>query len=257
MNQEKSAVLKQYADASNLGMRLRIHQLYSTNKQDFHRWAFDQMGLKSGSQIVEFGSGPGTFWVKNADRLPSDLDITLTDLSPGMIEEARKNTYFLHGTYKVMDIQEPKLESESADVIICNHMLYHVPNLHKALNEIHRILKPEGRLIAATNGLRHMAELGEWLSEFNPSISLNSSDLMKSFELETGGKILNQYFSNVKLLRFESNLEVTNIDHLIDYYQSMDTGMEFGEDFRSFLETKRKKGVFHITKDGGLFIASK
>jgi ubiquinone/menaquinone biosynthesis C-methylase UbiE len=258
MKQEKEEVLKQYADASNLGMRLQIHQLYSTNKQDFHHWVFEQMNLQPGSRIVEFGCGPGTFWLKNKDRLPENMDVTLTDLSSGMIKEAKENVdSFLHGTYKVMDIQDPEFESNLADVIICNHMLYHVPNLSKALSEVHRILKPTGRIIAATNGLRHMVELGEWLTEYYPNINAGSTDFMVSFALETGRENLEQYFSTVRLTRFESNLKVTNIDHLIAYYESMELGITLDNDFRRFLETKRMDGAFHITKDGGLFVAEK
>lgn len=261
--QDKETVVTQYADSTNLKKRLLIHQKYSTNKQDFHHWIFDQMGLKSGDRMIEFGCGPGTFWVKNANRLPAHLEVTLSDLSQGMVMEAKKNVEgFLEGTYKVIDIQNPDFESEIADIIICNHMLYHVPNLHKALNEVHRILKPNSVFFAATNGLRHMIELIDWLTEYDSSISFYSNGFMKSFSLEEGGKELERHFNNVHLQRFDSHLVVTNIEHLIDYYESMDLGLNLNHqdkrsDFRSFLETKSQDGTFKITKDSGLFIAEK
>ncbi len=36
-------------------------------------------------------------------------------------------------------------------MVLANHMLYHVPDLDRALAEIRRVLKPTGVLIAATN----------------------------------------------------------------------------------------------------------
>jgi predicted SAM-dependent methyltransferase len=42
------------------------------------------------------------------------------------------------------DVQNIPLEDESIDVIICNHLLEHVEDDAKALQELHRILKPGG-----------------------------------------------------------------------------------------------------------------
>jgi ubiquinone/menaquinone biosynthesis C-methylase UbiE len=38
-------------------------------------------------------------------------------------------------------------------------MLYHVPDRPRARAEIHRVLSPNGRLFAMTNGNKHMLEL--------------------------------------------------------------------------------------------------
>lgn len=43
-----------------------------------------------------------------------------------------------------MDIHEIPFEDNSIDVIFCNHVLEHVENDIKALNEIKRVLKPSG-----------------------------------------------------------------------------------------------------------------
>jgi ubiquinone/menaquinone biosynthesis C-methylase UbiE len=57
------------------------------------------------------------------------------------------------------------LADGSMDAVIANHMLYHVSDRRRALAEIHRLLRPGGRLYATTNGLGHMAELREPLGE--------------------------------------------------------------------------------------------
>ncbi len=46
-----------------------------------------------------------------------------------------------------LDIQDTKLEDASYDVIICNHVLEHVENYGKALEELHRIISPDGFVI--------------------------------------------------------------------------------------------------------------
>ena len=42
------------------------------------------------------------------------------------------------------DICELPFEKESFDVILCNHVLEHIPNDHIAIQELYRVLKPEG-----------------------------------------------------------------------------------------------------------------
>lgn len=46
-----------------------------------------------------------------------------------------------------LDIQDTKLKDASYDVIICNHVLEHVENYGKALEELHRIISPDGFVI--------------------------------------------------------------------------------------------------------------
>ncbi len=68
----------QYKDDTNLNARIRIHELYSTNKYGFHQWAFDHLKLPLDSKILELGCGPGQLWLKNLDRILQDWDITPT-----------------------------------------------------------------------------------------------------------------------------------------------------------------------------------
>lgn len=52
-----------------------------------------------------------------------------------------KNYY---GIRDVVDITQIQYEAETFDIIICNHVLEHIPNEQKALSEIHRVLKTDG-----------------------------------------------------------------------------------------------------------------
>ena len=65
----------------------------------------------------------------------------------------------LQFTFEVVDAQLIPYEKHTFNVVIANYMLYHVPDLAKALSEIRRVLQPKGRLYATTVGLNQMAEL--------------------------------------------------------------------------------------------------
>ena len=45
------------------------------------------------------------------------------------------------------------------DVVVAAWMLYHVPDVERALDEIVRVLRPAGRLVTATNRPEHLKEL--------------------------------------------------------------------------------------------------
>ena len=57
---------------------------------------------------------------------------------------------------QVFDAQELPFPDDAFDVVVANHMLYHVPEPARAAAEIGRVLRPDGLLLAATNGPDHL-----------------------------------------------------------------------------------------------------
>ena len=58
------------------------------------------------------------------------------------------------------------LAGASFNAVVANHMLYHVEDRPQALAEIRRVLKPGGKLFAATNSDSHLAKIRQLLDEF-------------------------------------------------------------------------------------------
>src|SRR5512142_1577824 len=82
----------QYRDSSNLDARVVIHQRFSTNSYGWFNWVFDQLEkLPANAKILELGCGAGYLWNECRDRIPPTWNITLSDLSPGMLEAAWRN----------------------------------------------------------------------------------------------------------------------------------------------------------------------
>ena len=84
----------QYRDAANLNARINLHTRFTTNPYDWFRFIFDHFTLPDNATLVELGCGPGMLWVRNLERIPPCWDITLSDFSPGMLEEAQKISSF-------------------------------------------------------------------------------------------------------------------------------------------------------------------
>ncbi len=259
----------QYKDSTNLDARAALHRRFSTAKIEWQPWVFDQMKLKAGSCVLECGCGPGWLWRSNLNRIPADCRITLTDLSPGMVTEAEvalANSGH-HFEFQPVDIQELPFTDDVFDVVVANHMLYHVPDLNKALAEIKRVLKGNGRFLAATNGNNHIKEI----SEFGKMLFSEETAVLKDtrlqrdetfflpFRLENGGELLEPYFCQVDLNVYEDGLQVTEVPPLIAYILSTMNADKITDDILSkltnFLEEKlATDGIIEISKETGLFI---
>jgi ubiquinone/menaquinone biosynthesis C-methylase UbiE len=254
---------EQYKDSSNLDARVEIHRRFSTNPYGWMRWVFDQLLiLPPNAHILELGCGPGYLWAENAPRIPAAWDITLSDLSSGMLDSAWRNLVVTGRNYKFkeIDAQSIPFADEMFDAVIANHMLYHVPDRPRALAEMKRVLKTGGRLFATTVGDRHMQEITNWLRHIHKSAVWDS--FANLFTLENGAGQLQSFFPDVSVSRYEDGLHVTELQPLMAYFRSMARIRELSEAGYVRLEADlekelKEKGRIFITKDSGLFEAVK
>lgn len=257
---------QQYNNAQKLEARIQIHERFSINKYDWQRWVFDHFKMPAQGNVLEIGCGPGMLWLNNADRIPEQWHITLSDFSAGMLQEAQNNLQNIPHpfTFQVVDAQSIPFADQHFDMIVANHMLYHVPDRAKALAEIRRVLKPGGHFFAATNGKHHMQEVRELIVSFDPSLAarwdIASPASLNGFRLDNGTQELSAHFSTVTLHLYENGLIVTEAEPLVAYILSNPIGESLigdrVEQFKQTIEQEiAKNGAIHITKEAGLFKA--
>jgi ubiquinone/menaquinone biosynthesis C-methylase UbiE len=262
---KSNLVNEQYKDSSNINVRIQLHELFSTNKQGFHEWVFDQMELKDGLRILECGCGPAALWYKNVEKIPSNISITLMDLSQGMLDDSKKNLQGIEDkfTFVCGNIQNIPFESDSFDIVIANHMLYHVPDKFKAIEEIYRVLKKGGKFFASTFGKGHLKEIDELTREF---VELPSSRTSDSFTLENGLDYISTKFTGTKLLKHVDSLLINEPQPLVNYILSSSKvrnafnaqGEDVLEQFKSKVNHMIAKDTpLEVTKDAGVFISVK
>lgn len=257
---------EQYRDGSNLRQRISLHERFSTNPVGWHSWVFAQLDLPSPAVILETGCGPGFLWSHNLEKIPRGWTMILSDLSPGMVAEAKANLHSLRNfSYLSFDIQRAPLPPAKFDAVIANHMLYHVPDLEWALATIHRILKPGGKLYATTNGETHLREIAAFVSLANPDSRPEDHDELQrgimNFSLESGRKKLEGLFEGIEVRRYPDSLRVEDPEAIVQFVQSSsifrlpDAGLDrLRELLRREVEAS---GAVAIRKDSGMFIARK
>jgi len=257
MKFEKSQNVKeQYASDKNLNTRINLHEKYSVNKQGFGHWIFEQYAFMPGMRILEIGCGNGSVWPERMENLPERCELILSDFSEGMLDAAKARIGERTGlTYQQINILDIPYGDQQFDAVIANMMLYHVPDIEKALGEVRRVLKQEGIFYCATYGEHGLVEyLEEMFADYGIEHRLNTR-----FTLQNGTAILNQAFANVQKLEYEDAFAVTETHDLLTYIKSMTSMADYHgiEDdvILSRLEERKENGIIHIPKEYGMFIA--
>jgi SAM-dependent methyltransferase len=105
-------------------------------------------GDVAGRRILDAGCGSGPLFAALRDRGAS---VAGFDASPGMIEQARKRLGD-DAELRVADLGDPLPYPDGAfDDIIASLVLHYLEDWGPALAELHRVLRPGGRLIAAVD----------------------------------------------------------------------------------------------------------
>lgn len=253
----------QYRTSANLDVRNALHARFSRNPQGWHRWVIAQLNLPPAGRILEVGCGSGNLWRENRDRLPARAQLILTDASAGMLAASRRLLTDLPARtgFARVNAGEIPFPAASFEVVIANHMLYHVPDLASTLGEIRRVLCPGGRLCASTNGATHMRELDDLAARFDPACRLGQTARNLNFNLENGAELLSRRFGQVELRRYVDGLEVSDASLLAAYIASCldhPLPLEQARRMEAWVqdEINRAGGAYKISKDTGLFIAA-
>lgn len=257
--QNQEYLRRQYEDSRNLGARIDLHTRFSTEEHPWFHWVFDRFEIPENARILELGCGTGLLWSENLPRIPHGWRITLSDASPGMVREAEEGLRHtaLGFTFAEVNAVSIPYDNDTFDSVIANHMLYHVPDLDRALSEIRRVLKPGGRPYATTVGLNHMTELRRVPRDLGIRTPDGSVQTFTQFNLDNSASDLGHWFAEVELERRNGTLMVTEATPLVDYVLS-GTRLSDEEALRlraSFDSEIQLKGAFRIGTETGIFKA--
>jgi ubiquinone/menaquinone biosynthesis C-methylase UbiE len=108
--------------------------------------------LKMGQHVLDVACGTGLAAEAASTMVGQSGRITATDISPAMIDAARKR---FKGSSNVAlaieDAQTMSFPEGSFDAVICNMGLMFFPNAARALAEFYRVLRPGGRAAVSVN----------------------------------------------------------------------------------------------------------
>lgn len=122
----------------------------------FRKWRRAVLSDLHGS-VLEVGTGTG----KNLEYYPKDCKVTAIDISPKMLEHAKKRMAGMDNiSLQVMDAEKLAFADNSFDYVITTFVLCSIPNPVAALREMRRVCKPDGLVI----NLEHMRSSNRMLT---------------------------------------------------------------------------------------------
>jgi SAM-dependent methyltransferase len=168
-------VREEYASETNyLARRAAYDYASGPNPVEFAFAAIEEAQPRC---VLEAGCGPGEL----AERVQAELgaEVVAIDISPRMVELARARGV----DARVGDVQEIPFGDGEFDCAVAAWMLYHVPDVPKALGELARVLEPGGRLVAVTNYRDHLQEARQLIGApprtFSAFSGENAEDLLR------------------------------------------------------------------------------
>ena len=247
-----------YARPDNVQARMSIHDRFGVNPQRWHAWVAEQLSLEPGMTVLEIGCGTGVLW-QHVAPWPTGMRLVLTDRSDGMLNAVCDTSDRLgHAGIEVrrLDINDDDPGIADVDLVIANHMLYHVDDPDAVVRKLRGCLKPGGRAVFAANGFAHMEQLMRLVRARAPDAP--DTDLAQRFGLETGYGLVRDVFGNAAVLRYADALHVTDSDALMAYVRSLpwpvpDAALE--SIAQTILEHVAANGAFFVTKDAGVVTA--
>jgi len=106
----------------------------------------EHLSLDESDQVLDTGCGTGRLGTMMRER-HSGIRITGTDLSPDMIEVARRRLpEDALTSWQVASTESMPFDDESFDVVTCANAFHLIPGQEKAMREMVRVLKPGGTL---------------------------------------------------------------------------------------------------------------
>ncbi len=257
----ETSLQSQYLNASNISARISLHQLYSENRQGWFPWIFAQCDIAPGMEILEIGCGNGALWTQNLEKIPEDIHVTLSDISEGMLWDARRDIGSVDArfSYQTFDAADIPLPDHSVDLVIAGHLLFYC-DVDKVCGEVARVLKTDGRFVCSTYGSHHMEEIDQLVKAFDERIVLSAEKLYDRFGLQNGGEQLLRHFPSVEQRIYPDRLVVDRAEPLMEYILSCHGNqnqyiLNRYREFREFVSERTANG-FSITKEAGIFVCS-
>ena len=252
----------QYSNENRLNARVQIYD-FCEKKLNWREWVFDKLDFNNITRVLELGCGNSILWKDNIRKIPGDIHIVLSDISEGMVNTARNTLkeYQRQFRYITADACQTPFKDGNFQMIIANHMLYHIDDREGVLSEIDRLLSDDGFAYASTLSTTNLQELINVVIKFNECLELDDNiRIIQNFSLENGKRVLSDHFNVVQEYIYQNDILIKNAEPLMLYLAScyslgkLEILISSLSAFHSYLDSVIKKnGKIRLTNKNVLF----
>ena len=262
-----------YATEEPLAVRVHTHKLYTQPQMDFQAWVLNRVPWRGDERVLDIGCGSGSYVEPVCERLRRGGCLLAGDVSWGMLRDLSAKPLPPCAEPLNADVMRLPLAEACCDVVLANHMLYHVPQIEVAVREIRRILRPGGHFLAAANAQDAMqtfiAEMEEAGHTLGYPFKVPPIPVRVRFTLENGWDFLRPCFPDVERDAIESALVFSKAAPAIAYVnttrliyepplpESLDWETMMAQVERQIHDKIADQGEYRVAKTAGVFVATK
>src|SRR5512139_305312 len=206
-----------YKETTNdLLARIDIHKKYGS--RDIDEWMLHLLNPQKGSVILDVGCGAGKQCFLFYKALEGEADITGGDVNAQLLEKARQENAKIGNRIKIIDLdfnQRFPLNDNCYDLVTSCFAIYYSENIPDTISEMHRVIKPGGRLFTTGPMPENKRLFYDIIHEAThqpippmPGSSRYSSQIYSAIQ---------QLFSKVELHIFENPLVFKEVDPFLTY----------------------------------------
>jgi ubiquinone/menaquinone biosynthesis C-methylase UbiE len=137
-----------YQETTNdLLARIDIHKKYGS--RDIDQWMLHLLNPQKGSKILDVGCGAGKQCFLFYKALEGNADITGGDVNAELLDKARQENEKIGNRINFVDLnfnQRFPLDDNKYDLLTSCFAIYYSEDIPFAISEMHRVIKPGGRL---------------------------------------------------------------------------------------------------------------
>jgi len=131
----------------DLETRINIHEQFGG--KDIDAWMLELLPLSKGMKILDVGCGSGKQCLAFYDALSGEVEITGGDVSQELLENAREASTLRSAEIEYLELnfnERFPFDDGRFDLLTCCFAIYYAADIPFTIAEMHRVLKPGGKL---------------------------------------------------------------------------------------------------------------
>jgi ubiquinone/menaquinone biosynthesis C-methylase UbiE len=176
----------------------------------------ERAALKPGERVLDLACGTGAVTFTAAEAVGAGGEVVGTDISDEMVETCRRAAARdgrAPVRFERMEAETIGFPDASFDAVLCALGLMYVTDFEGSVREMHRVLKPGGRAVAAVWGRRDRCGWAEIFPIVDARVNTDVCPLF--FQLGTGD-LLATLFTSVGFVDAASDRIATMLDYSTD-----------------------------------------
>ncbi len=244
---------------SDLQTRIDIHSKFGGH--DIDQWMLDLLNLQKGSKILDVGCGSGKQCFSYYKYLNGEAEIHGGDVNVELLAQARETNAKIGNPVDFREVnfnQDFPFDGGQFDLVSCCFAIYYAENIPFTISEMHRVLKPGGRLFSSGPMPANKQLFYDIIREATgkpippmPGSSRYSTEIYAAMQ---------QLFSKVEIHIFENPLTFDTVEPFVAYTRAslaedrkLWTGLFTGkDDFNEVMDQITDVAARRLAQDGQL-----